>query len=109
MPLHNNIDKLINSIITQNIDWLHIDAGNKFVCEIHGNRNFLRCVSCHNKFVFDAPITKKPPNCNLCDGIIKYDSVMFGEPIPKKILDKDFADKLSEIFKDDLNEIGYQS
>ena len=79
--------KLINSIITQNIDGLHIDAGNKLVCEIHGNRNFLRCVSCHNKFVFDAPITKKPPNCNLCDGIIKYDSVMFGEPIPKKILD----------------------
>ncbi len=27
----------------------------------------------------------------------------------KKILDKDFADKLSEIFKDDLNEIGYRS
>ena len=79
--------KLINSIITQNIDGLHIDAGNKLVCEIHGNRNFLRCVSCHNKFVFDAPITKKPSNCNLCDGIIKYDSVMFGEPIPKKILD----------------------
>ena len=27
----------------------------------------------------------------------------------KKILDKDFADKLSETFKDDLNEIGYRS
>ena len=27
----------------------------------------------------------------------------------KKILDKGFADKLSEIFKDDLNEIGYRS
>ena len=79
--------KIINSIITQNIDGLHIDAGNKSVCEIHGNRNFLRCVSCHNKFTFTPPITEQPSNCKLCDGVIKYDSVMFGEPIPKKILD----------------------
>ena len=78
---------IINAVITQNIDGLHVDAGNKNVCEIHGNRNFLRCIRCDYKFKFEAPLIEKPQNCNLCNGIIKYDSVMFGEPIPKKILE----------------------
>ena len=78
---------IINAIITQNIDGLHVDAGNKVVCEIHGNRNYLRCIRCDFKIKFKSPLKEKPQNCKLCNGVIKYDSVMFGEPIPKKILE----------------------
>tara|TARA_B100000902_G_scaffold386059_1_gene428203 strand:+ start:330 stop:1097 length:768 start_codon:yes stop_codon:yes gene_type:complete len=79
--------KIINSVITQNIDGLHVDAGNKYVCEIHGNRNYLRCVMCDTKIKFKAPLKEKPSKCKICNGLVKYDSVMFGEPIPKKILE----------------------
>ena len=79
--------KIIKSVITQNIDGLHLEAGNKSICEIHGNRNYLRCVMCSKKIKFKAPLKAKPSKCKICNGFVKYDSVMFGEPIPKKILE----------------------
>ena len=83
-----DIQKLgkINHIITQNIDGLHIESGSKNVIEIHGNRNYLRCIDCENRFRFSSPIFEKPLPCSNCGGVIKYDSVMFGEPIPKLML-----------------------
>ena len=83
-----DIQKLgkIDHVITQNIDGLHIESGCNNVIEIHGNRNYLRCVGCEKRYKFLPPIIKKPPPCDHCGGIIKYDSVMFGEPIPELIL-----------------------
>ena len=72
---------IINSVITQNIDGLHVDAGNKNVCEIHGNRNFLRCIRCDYKLKFEAPLiegskiieinTNQTKLTNECDLVIK--------------------------------------
>ena len=36
----------LRTIITQNIDGLHQDAGSQSVVEIHGSRHKLRCVDC---------------------------------------------------------------
>lgn len=77
---------LLSSIITQNIDGLHVDSGCKNIIEIHGNRHFLRCVKCEIRYEFIPPITERPLPCSNCGGSIKYDSVMFGEPIPKSLL-----------------------
>jgi NAD-dependent deacetylase len=76
-------------IITQNIDNLHQRAGSTRVTEIHGNRTKLRCVRCHTRWPTDEfPIEELPPKCPECDGIVKGDTVMFGEPIPRDALDE---------------------
>ncbi|MEC7880871.1 MAG: Sir2 family NAD-dependent protein deacetylase [Chloroflexota bacterium] len=83
-----NIQRLgkIDHVITQNIDGLHVESGCNNVIEVHGNRNYLRCVDCEKRYQFSSPISEKPLPCSNCGGVIKYDSVMFGEPIPKSIL-----------------------
>jgi len=77
----------VRSLITQNIDGLHTDAGTQNIVEIHGSRRFLRCVECENRTPRPDLFARKPaPPCAICGGPVKYDSVLFGEPIPPKVL-----------------------
>jgi NAD-dependent deacetylase len=78
----------LKHIITQNIDNLHQAAGSVAITEIHGNRTQLRCIQCNARWPLDEfPIDELPPHCPHCDGIVKGDTVMFGEPIPRDALD----------------------
>lgn len=78
---------VLKTVITQNIDNLHQLAGSRRVLEIHGNRTLMRCIRCQRRFRPDEiPMQTLPPLCPLCDGIIKSDTVMFGEPIPEAVL-----------------------
>jgi NAD-dependent deacetylase len=79
---------LLKHIITQNIDNLHQEAGSLAITEIHGNRTKQRCIGCgrrwrREEFVSDVV----PPRCPDCDGLVKNDTVMFGEPIPQDALE----------------------
>ncbi len=77
----------IRSLITQNIDGLHTEAGTQNIVEIHGSRRFLRCVECENRTPRPDLFARQPaPPCGNCGGPVKYDSVLFGEPIPPKVL-----------------------
>lgn len=79
---------ILRGVITQNVDGLHTEAGSSSVLEIHGNRNYLRCVGCGWRRPRDGyMITDLPPVCGECGGVIKLDTVMFGEPIPRSSLD----------------------
>lgn len=74
----------LKSVITQNIDGLDERAGITRLVEIHGNRSRLRCTACSARrplggFVLDGP----PAPCGDCGGAVKYDTVMFGEPVPE--------------------------
>ena len=84
---------VIKSVITQNVDGLHTRAGSRNVLEIHGNRSYLRCVGCgHRQPRAGYAITDLPPVCGDCGGVIKLDTVMFGEPIPSATLEACFAE-----------------
>jgi len=86
---------LLRWLITQNIDNLHRAAGHQHVAEIHGNAQLLRCIRCHDRFPPDViPISCEalPPRCPACDGIIKADTVHFGEPIPLDVLEVCFRE-----------------
>jgi NAD-dependent deacetylase len=78
-----------DALITQNVDDLHLQAGQQNLLEIHGNHYWLRCLECHERFdpkTFAIDEENLPPHCPRCDGIVKGDTVSFGEPIPPAVL-----------------------
>lgn len=86
---------ILRCVITQNVDDLQNVAGSRAVLEIHGNRNRLRCLECGLRFRRDAyaallanraALAAGPPLCRECGGVLKLDTVMFGEPIPQDTL-----------------------
>ncbi len=80
-------DGILRHTITQNIDNLHFAAGSVAVTEIHGNRTKIRCIDCGGRWPFEEiDLSELPPACPVCRGILKGDTVMFGEPIPQAAL-----------------------
>lgn len=74
---------ILKSIITQNIDNLHQEAGSNNVIEFHGSSHSLVCTSCGKKYNIDEiDLNKIPVICPECGGILKPDFVFFGEGIP---------------------------
>lgn len=84
---------LVAHVISQNVDNLHRRAGQQSLTEIHGNRFWMRCVRCGARWPREEfPIDEAalPPRCSQpdCGGVVKGDTVMFGEPIPPAALDR---------------------
>src|SRR5271155_5145233 len=78
---------VLRFVITQNVDDLHRQAGQKALAEIHGNWTLIRCLNCGTRFHGDAiSLDKLPPACPRCGGLLKSDTVSFGEPIPIDVL-----------------------
>lgn len=76
-------------VITQNVDDLHTQAGSRNLLEIHGNHRLLRCLECMQRFEPEEILIDPenlPPHCPVCDGVVKGDTVQFGEPIPPDVL-----------------------
>ncbi len=79
----------LDALITQNIDDLHRQAGSRNLLEIHGNHRMLRCIGCMRRFAegeLSIDPEDLPPHCPDCRGIVKGDTVHFGEPIPPDVL-----------------------
>jgi NAD-dependent deacetylase len=91
-PAHYALSELqkldvLRYLITQNVDKLHRAAGSSRVAEIHGNFRLLRCIDCGSPYSSEEiSLSKLPPHCPRCGGIVKTDGVMFGEPIPEDAL-----------------------
>ena len=84
---------ILKLTITQNVDNLHNEAGSRLVAEIHGNRTKLRCIRCESRWPRDEYVVEEyPPHCPECGGLVKTDTVMFGEPIPRGVLDLCFQE-----------------
>ena len=70
------------TIITQNIDGLHTEAGSKDVVEFHGSVKRNTCLECGKHFGLDYVMSQDGvPHCDKCGGIIKPDVVLFEEGI----------------------------
>jgi NAD-dependent deacetylase len=84
---------VLRSLITQNVDNLHRRAGSRDLIEIHGNYTLIRCIECNARFpAAEVPLHRLPPQCPTCEGILKSDTVSFGEPIPRDALDRCFSE-----------------
>lgn len=79
---------ILQHVITQNIDNLHQLAGSTAITEIHGNRTKQRCIECSRRWPREEFLSDEmPPRCPDCGGLVKNDTVMFGEPIPQDALE----------------------
>jgi NAD-dependent deacetylase len=80
--------KLI-AIVTQNIDRLHHKAGNSpdKIIEIHGTVSSVSCLDCGKTYDRDDIEERlrsgvKVPYCDDCSGILKPDTISFGQAMP---------------------------
>ena len=73
-------------VITQNIDGLHKKAGSQNVIEIHGNLRETYCLQCRKEFIAPHIPEGMPPYCE-CGGVLKPNTVLFGEQLPKDALE----------------------
>ncbi len=77
-------------LVTQNIDNLHIRAGNRKVVEIHGNINQARCATCQT--VFNNPHFTWPEEamiaCPKCGAFARPHILWFGEMYDPEHLDQ---------------------
>lgn len=86
----------LDAIITQNIDGLHQVAGSEEVVEIHGNGQRVVCRDCSQRGPLE-PVQERirsgdvPPRCEDCNGLLKPDTVLFGERLPKHALYRSHA------------------
>jgi NAD-dependent SIR2 family protein deacetylase len=103
---------IINGVITQNVDGLHLRAGSQRVVDLHGSMDRVRCLTCgqyyargdiaarlaaSNPWLDDeSKVELSPdgdvqiesvdafvvPDCSVCGGLLKPDVVFFGEFVP---------------------------
>jgi NAD-dependent deacetylase len=84
---------VLRCVITQNVDDLHRLAGSRALAEIHGNYTLIRCIACGERYARDeVSLAELPPRCAGCGGILKSDTVSFGEPIPADVLERCFTE-----------------
>ena len=79
----------LDCVITQNIDNLHQRAGSspEKVIELHGTAVSVSCLACRKKYPREEIQSwllrgVKVPRCDACGGILKPDTVSFGQSMP---------------------------
>jgi NAD-dependent deacetylase len=72
---------MIQSIITQNVDGFHQQAGSRQVAELHGTLQKLHCQTCGKEYSSEEYI-KQDYYCE-CGGVLRPSIVLFGESLPE--------------------------
>ena len=79
-------NNLLNAVITQNIDNMHQEAGNKVVHEFHGTSQYLITVDGMTRYhVNEIDMSEIPPLCKETGTLLKPDFIFFGEGIPQDV------------------------
>lgn len=73
------------TLITQNVDDLHDDAGSRNVVKVHGSIWNMRCTGCARERVDrTTPLRQIPPLCT-CGSLLRPGVVWFGESLPPDV------------------------
>lgn len=81
------------TVVTQNIDGLHVQAGSSDVLELHGNINRFKCFEHDHPVEAEVPVSRTdgvldPPACPRCGSPIRPDVVWFGEMLAPGVLER---------------------
>jgi NAD-dependent deacetylase len=82
---------MLKTLVTQNVDGLHIRAGSKNVLEVHGDLWALKCVSCNHSDRLESP-ADGIPKCPLCGSHLRPDVVWFGESLDREVISNVYAE-----------------
>jgi NAD-dependent deacetylase len=75
------------TLVTQNVDGLHEDAGAGGVLHLHGSIWTVRCTSCGRERVErTVPLAAVPPRCPACGAMERPGVVWFGECLPEDVM-----------------------
>lgn len=85
----------LQTLITQNIDSLHIKAGNSLarLVEIHGTVRDFVCMGCGERGPIECVIARveageEDPPCRTCGGILKSATISFGQNLVAEDLER---------------------
>jgi len=85
----------LHALITQNIDGLHQQAGNSAarVIEVHGTLHSVVCLDCGWKGPMQETLDRvrsgeEDPPCRLCRGMLKSDTISFGQPLVPEVIQR---------------------
>ncbi len=71
------------TLVTQNVDGLHRDAGSETVVELHGNIRRVRCTGCLAVRDRGLEPLADLPECEDCGAVLRPDVVWFHEMLPE--------------------------
>jgi NAD-dependent deacetylase len=94
------------AIVTQNVDGLHQKAGNapERVIEVHGSMHWTRCWSCQDRRPMAEAVDRvrageDDPPCLVCGGILKSDTISFGQALVPEVIDRAMAEsEMADLF-----------
>jgi NAD-dependent deacetylase len=85
----------LHALVTQNIDGLHQRAGSSAerVIEVHGTLHVVVCLGCDVRLPMPQVLERvrvgdPDPACETCGGILKSDTISFGQPLVPSVLDR---------------------
>ncbi|MFX1560089.1 MAG: NAD-dependent deacetylase [Promethearchaeota archaeon] len=95
-PAHYTLAKwekrgILKTLITQNVDGLHIRAGSVNVHEVHGDLWALKCSSCDYHGRLDKPASGIP-SCPNCNNHLRPDVVWFGETLNPVVMKRVYSE-----------------
>jgi NAD-dependent deacetylase len=73
------------TLITQNVDRLHQEAGSHHVLEVHGNLDEVRCTQCQQVKATGFQPLAELPRCERCGGLLRPAVVWFHEMLPEDV------------------------
>lgn len=81
------------TVVTQNVDSLHLLAGSRNVLELHGKMREAKCTRCDERRPLDDVLDEiasgaPDPIAHACGGMWRPDIVWFGEPLPADVLER---------------------
>jgi NAD-dependent deacetylase len=93
--VHLEQKEKLHALITQNIDELHQIAGNspERVIEVHGTMRKFVCMSCGMRGPMQLALERvkageEDPACRDCGGILKSDTISFGQQLVPEVIDR---------------------
>jgi NAD-dependent deacetylase len=88
----------LHALVTQNVDELHQIAGvdHDRVIEVHGTLRRSMCWSCGDRRPMQATLDRVragdvDPACLVCGGILKSDTISFGQALDPQVIDRAMA------------------
>lgn len=80
------------TVITQNIDGLHLKAGSTRVYELHGDIHTNYCEKCSRMFGLDYVLNSNGvPKCDKCGATVKPDVVLYEEELDSDLINRSIS------------------